>query len=132
MIVLDTHVLLWWLGPVNSSLSSIAAARIEIELQQGEILASSISAWEIAMLVAKGKLDLSVDIVDWLDAAAEIDGFRFVPVDNRVAVESNRLPGDMHPDPADRIIVALARELGAPLVTADAKILRYPHVATIW
>ena len=132
MIVLDTHVLLWWLGPGGSKLSSIAAGRIETELQQGEVMASSISAWEIAMLVEKGRLDLSVDIVDWLDAAAEVQRFRFVPVDNRVAVESNRLPGAMHPDPADRIIVALARELGAPLVTADAKILRYPHVVTIW
>ncbi len=132
MIVLDTHVLIWWLAPVTSRLSPTAAQRLEDELRQGEVVASSMSAWEIAMLVAKGKLDLSVDVVDWLDAAAEIEGFRFVPVDNAVAVHSNRLPGDIHPDPADRIIIALARQLGVALVTADAKILRYTHVTTVW
>ncbi len=84
------------------------------------------------MLVSKGKLELSMDVSRWLDIAGEIDGFGFVPIDNLVAVRSLALPGDFHADPADRIIVALAREMAAPLVTADEKIRRYPHVATIW
>ncbi|RJG43823.1 type II toxin-antitoxin system VapC family toxin [Mesorhizobium sp. DCY119] len=132
MIVLDTHALVWWINKDDSRLSSVAADAIEQALAGDGVVASSISAWELAMLVSKGKLDLTVDVLDWLEAAASIDGFDFVPVDNIVAVKSRTLPGDFHPDPADRIIVALARELGAPLVTADAKITQYPHVATIW
>lgn len=73
-----------------------------------------------------------MDVSNWLNLASEIEGFRFVPVDNLVAVRSVNLPGEFHADPADRMIVALARELGAPLVTADAKIARYPHVKSIW
>lgn len=84
------------------------------------------------MLVSRGRLELSMDVSNWLNLASEIEGFRFVPVDNLVAVRSVNLPGEFHADPADRMIVALARELGAPLVTADAKIARYPHVKSIW
>ncbi|MBE0694906.1 MAG: type II toxin-antitoxin system VapC family toxin [Aquamicrobium sp.] len=132
MIVIDTHVLIWWLDGSHPKLPSTARAAIEEGLKAGGVAASSISAWEIAMLVLKGRLDLSVDARDWLEAAADVEGFRFVPVDNVVAVKSVTLPGDFHADPADRIIVTLARELSAPLVTADEKIRRYPHVQTIW
>jgi PIN domain nuclease of toxin-antitoxin system len=67
-----------------------------------------------------------------LDTASGIENLKFLPVDNVVAVKSRFLPGEFHPDPADGIIVALARELACPLVTADEKIRSYPHVATIW
>ena len=96
------------------------------------VAVSSISAWEIAMLVAKGRLALSTSVDDWLDLAASIDGLRFIPVDNSVSVESTRLPGEFHADPADRLIVALARRLNAPLVTADEKIRSYTFVRTYW
>ena len=132
MIVLDTHVLIWWLDKTSSKLTTRALQAIENELLTDSVVASSISAWEIAMLVSKGKLDLSMDVLVWLDAASRIEHFRFVPVDNAVAAKSTMLPGDFHADPADRIIVALARELSAPVVTADRKISQYPHVATIW
>lgn len=132
MIVLDTHALVWWMNKNDSKLSASALQSIENGLSRDGVRASSISAWEIAMLVSKGKLELSMDVSRWLDTAGEIEGFGFVPVDNRVAVQSLSLPGDFHADPADRIIVALARELAASLVTADEKIRRYPHVQTIW
>ncbi|PSJ59406.1 type II toxin-antitoxin system VapC family toxin [Pseudaminobacter soli (ex Li et al. 2025)] len=132
MIVLDTHALIWWVNKDDTRLSSVAADAIDQALAGDGVVASSISAWELAMLVSKGKLDLSIDVLTWLSVASEIDGFSFVPVDNVIAVKSQTLPGDFHPDPADRIIVALARELGAELVTADRKIIGYPHVATIW
>ncbi len=83
------------------------------------------------MLVQKGRLALSTDTDEWLKTIADIDGVRFVPVDNEVAVHSTLLPGEFHTDPADRMIVALARHLSAPLVTADAKIRAYRHVRTI-
>lgn len=132
MIVLDTHALVWWINRDVSRLSAAALQAIEVSLNGDGVVASSISAWEIAMLVSKGKLELSMDVLRWLDLASEIEGFRFVPVDNVVAVGSTMLPGDFHADPADRIIVALAREMGAQLITADGKIARYPHVAVLW
>lgn len=61
-----------------------------------------------------------------------IEGVRFVPIDNEVAIQSVRLPGEFHPDPADRMIVALARRLSTVLITGDAKIQAYKHVKTIW
>ena len=132
MIVLDTHALVWWVNG-DSELSRAAALAVERERKrQGEIVISSISTWEIAMLIQKERLVLSMDVETWLRTVAEVSGVRFVPVDNDVAVESTRLPGRFHKDPADRLIVALARTLSAPLVTSDRRIRRYRHVRTIW
>lgn len=133
MIVLDTHVLLWWAGGQLDALSAAALAAIKREQKkQGTILVSSISAWEIAMLVARNRLALSMDVTAWLAAASRIENLRFVPVDNPIALESVNLPGDFHSDPADRIIVATARKNAAPLLTRDAKIQGYAPVQTIW
>ncbi len=133
MIVLDTHTLLWWLND-HSELSENARAAIEKELQEdsGVILVSAISAWEIAMLVNLNRLTLTMSVDDWLEAAADVEGVRFVPVDNAIGVESTRLPGEFHKDPADRMIVALARHLNVPLITADKKIRDYKYVRSIW
>lgn len=131
MIVIDTHVLLWWVGG-DEKLPRRMFSVIEEALGNGGVIISSISAWEIAMLVRKGKLALAADVTTWLETVGQTEGLRFVPVDNAVAVSSLELPGAFHDDPADRIIVALARRLAVPLVTADEKIRRYPHVATIW
>jgi PIN domain nuclease of toxin-antitoxin system len=93
---------------------------------------SSIAAWEIAMLVEHGRLTLTMDVQDWLDTVSEIEALTFAPVDNHLAVQSVHLPGEFHADPADRLIVALARRHSASLVTADKKIRGYKHVKTIW
>lgn len=131
MIVLDTHALIWWVSG-DESLSKNANAAIERELEGGQIIVSAISAWEIAMLVEREKLVLSMDVGSWLAAVAEIEAVRFIPLDVEVAVKSVGLPGEFHKDPADRMIVATARKLSAPLVTKDEKILSYAHVNTIW
>jgi PIN domain nuclease of toxin-antitoxin system len=132
VIVLDTHTLIWWVNG-DQQLSAKARKAIEAELSgEGRVIISAISAWEIAMLVAKGRLTLTMDIDDWLDTVASIEGVAFVSVDTDVAVQSVRLPGAFHPDPADRLIVALARHYSVPLVTADTKIRSYRHVKTIW
>ena len=83
------------------------------------------------MLVERGRLSLVMSIDDWL-LASSIEGLEIVPVSHSVAVQSTRLPGEFHNDPADRMIVALARERNATLVTADEKIHRYPHVRFVW
>ncbi|MFU8816503.1 MAG: type II toxin-antitoxin system VapC family toxin [Pseudomonadales bacterium] len=131
MIVLDTHALIWWVNG-DEQLSARARKAIEKEVGSGQVFISAITAWEVAMLVEKGRLTLTMDVKDWIDTVTAIDGVRFVPVDNEVAIQSVRLPGGFHPDPADRLIVALARRLSAALVTSDAKIRAYKHVKTIW
>lgn len=84
------------------------------------------------MLVACGRLELSIDVADWLARAQAVESLCFVPVDNRIALASTRLPEPLHRDPVDRLIVATARLLEAPLVTRDARLTAYPHVETIW
>jgi len=132
MIMLDTHVLLWWLS--GSDLLSVSAAKAirKTLAQDSEVIVSAISTWEVSMLIDKGRLVLSMDVESWFDEAAQIDGVRFVPVDNEISIKSTLLPGNFHKDPADRIIVATARKLAVPLVTADEKIRNYEHVKTIW
>lgn len=132
MIVLDTHVLLWWV--TDSGQLSIAAKKaINSTLSQGsEIIVSTISAWEISMLINKKRLVLSMEVESWFDEVSQIDGIRFLPVDNEIGIKSTVLPGSFHKDPADRMIVATARKLAVPLVTADEKIRGYQHVKTIW
>lgn len=132
MIVLDTHVLIWW-GTNDPSLSQAAHAAIKEELQpEGVILVSAITAWEIAMLVKHGRLALTMDADTWLDTVATVSNLRFVPVDTHIAIRSVDLPGEFHKDPADRIIVTTAREHAAVLITADSKIRDYAYVHTIW
>lgn len=131
MLVLDTHIVIWWTSG-DSALSDNAKSRIEAAIESNEqVLVSSITAWEVSMLVSKGRLNLVMDIDTWIKTVSEIEGVSFVPVDNKVAIESTRLPSEFHKDPADRMIVALARVLSATLVTADEKILKYQHVKTI-
>ncbi len=132
MIVLDTHVLLWWATQENGRLSAAASTVLKEELNSGEIVISSISAWEIAMLIQRKRIALAMDLREWLATVGQVPGVRFIPVDNVIAVESESLPGEFHRDPADRMIVATARKLGKPLVTMDEKIRNYPHVRTIW
>lgn len=131
MIVLDTHALLWWVEG-DRKLSSRARRRIGSEREAGEVIVSSITAWEIALLIAKKRLGLAVDLDLWLAKVARIHGLRFAPVDNAIAVAAVNLPGPIHRDPADRIIVATARHYEAPLVTADRQLRAYPHLETIW
>lgn len=132
MIILDTHVLVWWVND-SKQLSTAGKRAINNELKGGkEILISSISAWEITMLVKKDRLTLTMDVNDWITTTAAIDGVRYIPIDNAIAMQSVALPGEFHSDPADRLIVALARHHSAPLVTADKRILKYEHVKTIW
>lgn len=131
MIVLDTHALVWWVSG-DPTLSKKAKSAIERELDGGDIIISAISAWEVAMLVEREKLVLSMDVSSWLDTIAAIDAVRFVPVDVEIATKSADLPGEFHKDPAHRMIVATARKFAVALVTKDEKIRAYVHVKTIW
>ena len=123
-LLLDTHALVW-LAVGDARLSAAARKRIESAAQHQQLWVSAITPWEIGMLVAKGRLILDRDVMDWVGAALALPGIRLAPLDPAVAVASTRLPGELHGEPADRLIVATARHLGATLVTADAALLSY-------
>ncbi|MCP4274467.1 MAG: type II toxin-antitoxin system VapC family toxin [Gammaproteobacteria bacterium] len=132
MVVIDTHILIWFVNG-SEQLSKFAQDTINQTIaSDDEIIISSISTWEIAMLINKDRLVLSMDIESWLNNIENIQGFRFAPVDNEIAFKSTQLPGEFHKDPADRMIVATARKLAVPLITADQKIRQYKHITTIW
>lgn len=131
MIVLDTHTLLWWIEGKGLSKPARAAIDREIE-EEGEIVVSTMTAWEVMLLIKKGRLRLATDVARWLDRVSRIEGVRFVPIDRHIALASADLPGNFHQDPADRMIVATARSLSAPLITKDKQIRSYEHVKTIW
>jgi len=131
VIVLDTHVWVWFVS--NPELLSKAAKKaIDTSMEQKEIFISSISAWEVALLAAKKRLKLSIDVTDWIGKSERLPFLQFLPVDNSVAVKSVNLPQPLHKDPADRIIIATAMTIAATVVTKDEKLLDYPHVETIW
>ena len=131
MIVLDTHVWVWFVSNPEL-LSKPAKKAINAAMAQKEIFISSISAWEVALLVDKKRLELTIDVTDWIAKSEKLQFFQFIPVDNSVAVKSVNLPQPLHSDPADRIIIATAITIAASVVTKDEKILNYPHVKSIW
>jgi PIN domain nuclease of toxin-antitoxin system len=131
MIVLDTHAWLWWISNPEK-LGTAASSAIEQAMQENSIFLSSISTWEIALLVDKGRLTLSIDVHDWVRKTESLPFVRFMPVDNTIALRSVALPGAFHADPADRIITATALTTGMPLVTKDEKIRACSFVRTIW
>ncbi len=132
-LLLDTHVLLWLLRG-DARLSPPVRERIDEAARQRQLWVSAITPWEIGMLVAKGRLVLDRDVAEWIDAALALPGVQLAPLEPGVAVASTRLPALFHGGPADRILVATARHLGAALVTADAVLLAYGsegHVAVV-
>ena len=126
MIVIDTHIWVWW---VHGDAALPSATRESLDAcEQTGIGVSAISCWEIAKLVERGRLTLPCPVYDWIQQALSYPGVRLIELLPRISVESTQLPGEFHRDPADQIIVATARVLGVPLVTMDEKILAYPHV----
>lgn len=130
MIALDTHAWLWWLGD-PARLSRPAAAAINEAVVADAVHISAVSAWEVARLVARGRLELDRSPEDLVRATEALPFAQFVDLDVRIATRSVRL--DLpHPDPADRFIAATADLLGCPLVTADHRLRQAPWLQTIW
>jgi len=126
MIVLDTHAWILW---VDGDERLTLAQRDAIAAEEGSLIGvSAISCWEVAKLIELGRLALSCSLEEWLDQALSYPGVQLIALTPEIAIESTRLPGDFHRDPADQIIVATARVHGCSLVTSDEKILKYPHV----
>lgn len=129
MILLDTHIWVWWVHGSEHLASS--QAQIIKANETDAIGVSAISVWEVAKLVANRRLELPCPLDEWFDEALKYPGIRLLELTPAIAIESTRLPGDFHRDPADQIIVATARVYGCVLVTSDSRILKYPYVKVV-
>jgi PIN domain nuclease of toxin-antitoxin system len=123
-LLLDTQVLVR-LTDGNQKLGIRAREAIRLAYSEDRAVVSAITPWEIALLVSKGRLTLEREVLTWIHTALAVPGVRLIPLEPEIAVASTRLPWEMHPDPADRILVATARSLGATLVTADGALLEF-------
>ncbi|HEX9105623.1 MAG TPA: type II toxin-antitoxin system VapC family toxin [Longimicrobiales bacterium] len=133
-IVLDTHVWIWLVDGSRSALSPEALAVLAQAGQAGLLRVSAISVWEVALLEARGRIRLSRTVAEWVRAALRAPGVELLPLTPEIAMDSTRLPGAAHGDPADRILVASARALGGRLATCDGAIVAYAgmgHVAVL-
>jgi len=129
MIILDTHIWVWWIHG-DSRLSPEYARYIQAHEETG-LGICAISCWEIAKLVERGRLMLPIPIAEWFEQAFNYTGITLLEMTPRICVESTQLPGSFHRDPADQLIVATARVHDCPLVSIDQNILAYPHVTTV-
>jgi PIN domain nuclease of toxin-antitoxin system len=131
LILLDTHVLVWWLTEA-SGLSIAAKRAIRRHSGPGEIAVSAISVLEIATAARRGRLQFTVPVEQWLSDMRCIPQLRLESVSADIAVLAGSLVDPMHGDPADRMIVATAMVLGVPLVTADERLRSLPALTAIW
>ena len=125
MILLDTHIWVWW---VQGDKRLTPQHQTFLQTHQAEGLGISLySCWEVAKLVEYNRLTLPCTLEEWFVTALTYPGIERIELTLPIIMESTRLP-DFHKDPADQIIVATARVLDIPLLTADQKILNYSGV----
>jgi PIN domain nuclease of toxin-antitoxin system len=130
IVLLDTHVLLWHFaggGPLSTRQRRVLSRATPAE----PLLLSDISLWEIATLHERGRVRLRLPLRDWLEQATAPPLVRRVDLSPAIAAEVASLPSTFHRDPADRIIVATARLLGATLLTRDERIVAAGIVPTL-
>jgi PIN domain nuclease of toxin-antitoxin system len=133
-LLLDTHYWIWLQAGAKHQLTPKTVRMIEQAAARGSMLLSVISVWELGVLEAKGRIRLQSPCAQWVREALATPGLSLAPLTPEIALESSRLPGSFHGDPADRIIVATARSLGARLLTRDMKMIEYGrqrHVAVM-
>ena len=128
-LLLDTCAVLWAVADPDSLSRQCTHS---ISDPDAEVSVSVISCAEIACAVERGKIRLDRHWKRWFREYTELNGWQLVPIDLGIMEEAYSLPEYSHRDPADRIILATARKLQLHLVTADRRMLEYPHVETIW
>ena len=122
LLILDTHVWVWLNNKNANQLSHDCLDEINTAERLG---VSVISVWEIGMLESKGRLRFNTACRDWVESALKAPRLTLLPLSPDIALESSYLPGAIHGDPADRILVATSRILGARLVTRDKLLQEY-------
>lgn len=123
--LLDTHVWIWFQRGDAVQIKSEVRQELSVWQDQELLYVSPISAWELGLLIASSYLDLGTSIDSFVETAITERGLQVVPLTPGILIESTRLPGDLHRDPADRILAATARAQGLTLVTRDKALLRY-------
>jgi PIN domain nuclease of toxin-antitoxin system len=127
MILLDTHIWVWWVN--NPDKLNPKTLEYLDNLPPAHIFISIISCWEVAKLVEKKRIQLPVPLSEWFAQAIDHSGVTLIELEKSVIIDACALPGVFHNDPADQLIVATARIKQIPLLTADSKILDYEHVS---
>ncbi|QCS47987.1 type II toxin-antitoxin system VapC family toxin (plasmid) [Picosynechococcus sp. PCC 11901] len=128
-IVLDTCALIWWsLDPEQLSIPARSLCD-QMEMKKNGLVAS-ISLWKIALKVKQGKLDLGVDLDLYVETLLQSDVVQIIAIDVSLWVASVALDWG-HRDPADRVVVALATQYQAQLITKDSIIGNF-YSATVW
>ncbi len=128
--LLDTHILLWW----HESEKKLSRSQRRVVRSAGPErpwYVSDISLWEVATLVDLGRVRLRIPLRDWLEAATAPPLVRRIGINPAIAAEMTMLPAGFHRDPADRILVASARVIGAKLLTQDDRIIDAEVVPTV-
>jgi PIN domain nuclease of toxin-antitoxin system len=128
--LLDTHAWIWWVDGARD-LPASTRGQVDVAFAQSRLWVCSISAWEVAMLVERGRLTLRLPVREWIARCEALPGLHFLPIDNALGVRAVELPS-LHADPADRLIVASAERLGATLVTKDERLRSYQGIDTLW
>jgi PIN domain nuclease of toxin-antitoxin system len=129
-LLLDTHAAVWITEGLP--LASKATEVMDAVYRAGStIFVSAISAWEIGLLVARNRIGLSARPERWFQRVLAIPGVKLAELTPDILIESSFLPGDPPRDPADRIIIATARDIGATLVTRDRLLLKYGETGQI-
>lgn len=129
-VLLDTHILIWWLQD-STRLSTEQQHALESASAAAPLLVSDISLWEVAMLHDLGRIRLTIPLRDWLEKAVAPPLVRRIGISPAIAAELANLPESFHRDPADRILVATARTLGATLLTQDRRIVEASLARTL-
>jgi PIN domain nuclease of toxin-antitoxin system len=131
-VLLDTCAVIWMVGAAPFSDSARKAVQ-EASLV-GRVMVSPASAWEVGLAARKQQGAFLPDAKSWFSHLMSLPGIGLAALTPEIAIDSSHLPGPLHNDPADRLLIATARALGVPIVTRDAKILVYGragHVKTI-
>lgn len=124
MILLDTHVWIWW---VNGVVDSIPLAERELIAQAPNLGISAMSCLEMAWLVRRGRIELALPLSVWFDLALEGSGIQLLPLTPQIAERAANFP-EYHKDPADRVIIATAVERQNKLISLDGNFPRYTEL----
>ncbi len=123
--LLDTHIWVWLINGDQRLNQAALLQKIESASKESRLRLSMISIWEVGMLAKKNRIRFAVDVYKWVESALNLPGLSVCPLTPSIALNSSDLPGEVHGDPADRIIIATARNIGAQLITADQQIIEY-------
>lgn len=121
-----------WLVADSSRLSRSAASAIRRARVSDGVAISSITLWELALLISQGRVQTYATIEDSLKLLVRSSGAIVKPITPIIAALATQFPDDYPRDPADRLIGATARAEGLPLVTRDERIRSSPLLKTIW